>query len=70
MNFVTWSDGSIGCKPSQEEIRDYDLPPIYTQVMIRGYKIIISVGGKEYHFHGTYGGLPFFCPEERRDRYL
>ncbi|MCB0083491.1 MAG: hypothetical protein KDE47_21265, partial [Caldilineaceae bacterium] len=39
---VAWRDGSLGCpEPGM----------MYTQVIINGTKIVLSVNGEEYHYH-------------------
>ncbi len=49
---VTWSDGSLGCpKPGE----------MYTQALVDGYRIVLSVDGQEVHYHGAEGDEPFRC---------
>jgi type III secretory pathway component EscV len=41
---VQWSDGSMGCpQPGM----------MYTQALVPGYQIILSVAGQEYDYHGN-----------------
>jgi hypothetical protein len=49
---VTWRDGSIGCPVEGRS---------YTQALVDGYRIILEVGGEEYHYHGAGSGDPFLC---------
>lgn len=52
---VTWSDGSIGCpEPGM----------FYTQAMVDGYLIILSVDGTEYRYHGGGDNDPFRCDRD------
>jgi hypothetical protein len=50
---VTWPDGSLGCpQPGMA----------YTQVPMDGYRLVLSVGKREFQYHG--GGArraPFLC---------
>jgi hypothetical protein len=44
----TWSDGSLGCpEPGM----------YYTQALVDGYQVIVSVGGKEYDYRAAGGGF-------------
>lgn len=53
---VTWPDGSIGCpEPGM----------MYTQALVPGYRIVVSAGGQELHYHGADGGLPTYCADPR-----
>ena len=54
---VTWPDGSLGCPRSGE---------MYTQALVEGYRIVLSVRGDRVHYHGRSGDEPFRCddPEE------
>lgn len=54
---VTWSDGAIGCPQPGE---------MYTQALVEGYRIELSVEGETVHYHGANGDEPFRCddPEE------
>ncbi len=49
---VTWPDGSIGC-PEPEMV--------YTQALVPGIRIVLSVAGVAYHYHAREGGEPFLC---------
>lgn len=49
---VAWRDGSMGC-PEPDMM--------YTQVIIEGQRIILSVGGEEYHYHAGGNRAPFLC---------
>ncbi len=49
---VTWRDGSMGCaKPGM----------MYTQALIPGMRILLSVDGQEYEYHSGNDRAPFFC---------
>jgi hypothetical protein len=51
---VTWSDGSIGCpKPGEQ----------YTQALIDGQRIILTVTGTEYFYHSEGDGDFFYCEQ-------
>ena len=53
---VTWSDGSLGCpEPGMA----------YTQALVDGIRILLSVDGVEYEYHSGGSGDPFYCPAER-----
>ena len=55
---VTWPDGSYGCP--QPGMR-------YVQVIIDGYRIVLSYAGQIYRYHGGVGRSPFLCePTTRR----
>ncbi|MEJ2161421.1 MAG: hypothetical protein P8X53_13215 [Chromatiales bacterium] len=49
---VTWPDGSIGC-PEPEMV--------YTQALVPGTRVVLSVAGAAYHYHAREGGEPFLC---------
>jgi hypothetical protein len=53
---VTWSDGSLGCPQPGNS---------YTQALVDGYRIVLSVDDTEYHYHGRSGGVPFLCEAPR-----
>ena len=55
---VTWNDGSLGCP---------DADGMYTQALVEGYRIILSVDGRERAYHGQEGLDPFYCanPQQR-----
>lgn len=49
---VMWNDGALGCpRPGLS----------YTQALVPGYRIVLTVGGAEYAYHGRDGGAPFLC---------
>jgi len=53
---VTWRDGSLGCpEPGL----------MYTQALVPGYKVVLSAGGSEYHFHANRSGSYTLCPADR-----
>ena len=54
---VTWRDGSIGC-PMPDQF--------YTQALVNGYRITLTVDGDTHVYHGREGGQPFLCPDDRR----
>lgn len=55
---VAWRDGSLGCpEPGM----------MYTQVIINGTKIVLSVDGEEYHYHAGADGEPFLCDNPNPD---
>ena len=49
---VTWPDGSLGC-PQKDRA--------YTQALVNGRRVILSVAGVDYHYHGGPTGLMFYC---------
>ena len=55
---VTWSDSAVGCpRPGV----------FYTQMLVEGYRVVISVNGEPAYYHSARGRLPFLCPEDRRN---
>jgi hypothetical protein len=49
---MSWSDGSLGCpQPGM----------LYTQVMVDGALIELSVDGTSYSYHSGASGAPFLC---------
>ena len=53
---VTWSDGASGCpEPNM----------FYTQALVPGYRLVFSVAGTQYYYHGQRDQAPFYCPAER-----
>lgn len=51
---VTWSDGSIGCPaPGQS----------YTQALVPGARVILTVDGTEYAYHGEREEPLFYCEQ-------
>lgn len=55
---VTWPDGSLGCPQPGE---------MYTQALVEGLEIVLSVGATRYAYHSSVEGEPFLCeqPAER-----
>ena len=52
MESVTWRDGSLGCpKPGMQ----------YTQALVNGSLIMLSVDERQYRYHSGRGGTPFLC---------
>ncbi|TVR34237.1 MAG: hypothetical protein EA388_09415 [Nitriliruptor sp.] len=51
---VTWPDGAIGC-PEPDMM--------YTQALVEGYRIVLSVDGEEVAYHGEDGGDPARCDD-------
>jgi len=52
MEQVTWRDGSLGCpQPGMQ----------YTQALVNGTLIILSVDDQLYQYHSGKGGMPFLC---------
>ena len=57
---VTWPDTSLGCpSPGMK----------YRQVPSDGYRILLSVAGKQYAYHGNGRRGPFYCPEDSLKRH-
>ncbi|MFL6548970.1 MAG: hypothetical protein ACJ8OJ_09765 [Povalibacter sp.] len=53
---VTWSDGSLGCpEPGM----------LYTQALVRGYRVVATVGDQRFEYHAGLKGPPKFCPADR-----
>lgn len=51
---VTWPDGALGCpEPDQ----------MYTQALVEGYRIVLTVDGEDVAFHGAAGGPPQRCDD-------
>lgn len=54
--WVTWPDGAMGCpEPGM----------MYTQALVPGVWIRLSVDGDEHVYHGRRGAEPFHCPADR-----
>ena len=51
---VTWRSGALGCPVPDRS---------YTQALVDGYRIELSVDGSTYWYHGAGDGDPFFCLE-------
>ena len=49
---VVWPDGSLGCPQAGMA---------YTQALVQGYQVVLSAGGRTYHYHGRDGRQPKFC---------
>lgn len=52
--WVTFSDGSLGCPRPGE---------MYTQALVEGYRIVVEVDGRELTYHGAEGDDPFRCDD-------
>ncbi|MDP3969299.1 MAG: hypothetical protein Q8Q02_13600 [Nocardioides sp.] len=51
---VTWPDGSLGCpKPGE----------MYTQALVEGLEIVLSVAATRYAYHSSLAGEPFLCEQ-------
>ena len=53
---VTWNDGALGCP---------EPGGMYTQALVDGYRILLSVDGEEWAYHGQDGQEPFHCENPR-----
>ncbi|MEM7052981.1 MAG: hypothetical protein AAF446_00390 [Pseudomonadota bacterium] len=54
--FVSWNNGALGCpQPGMA----------YTQALVPGYRLLLTVDGQTYHYHGARDRDPFYCPAER-----
>jgi hypothetical protein len=51
---VTWSDGSLGCPQAGM---------MYTQALVPGYRIVLTVGSDEVAYHGAEGAVPARCDD-------
>ncbi len=51
---VTWNDGSLGCA---------EAGTMYTQALVAGSRITLSVGDRTYEYHAGGGRAPFLCEE-------
>ena len=49
---VVWPDSALGC-PEPEQM--------YAQATQDGFRILLSVAGEEYAYHGSEGRVPFLC---------
>ncbi len=54
--YVTWTDGSLGCP--QPDV-------MYTQALVPGYRIRIRAGTEVLDYHAGKRGLPVLCPPSR-----
>lgn len=53
---VTWSDGSLGCpEPGM----------MYTQALVPGYRVVLSIDGEELSFHAAESGEFSFCQDPK-----
>jgi hypothetical protein len=53
---VTWPDGSLGCpQPGM----------FYTQMVVKGYQVVLVVDGKKYDYRIGAGGKPSLCENGR-----
>lgn len=51
---VTWRDGSLGCA---------EPGTMYTQALVEGHRITLTVGGEEYEYHDGGRRGPFLCED-------
>ena len=49
---VTWNDGSLGCA---------EKGMMYTQALVEGSRIVLSVDGTTYEYHSGGNREPFLC---------
>lgn len=49
---ILWRNGALGCPKADG---------IYTQALIKGYRIILIAEDRDYAFHGREKGLPVYC---------
>jgi hypothetical protein len=58
---VTWNDGSIGCPQ----------PGVfYTQALVEGARVILTLGGIEYAYHQSDGQDPFLCDDPGKGGFI
>lgn len=50
---VTWNDGSLGCPEPGK---------MYTQSLVPGWRIVLSVAEGDHAYHAAQGGTLFYCP--------
>jgi hypothetical protein len=51
---VTWSDGALGCpEPGM----------MYTQALVPGYRVVLTVDGTDVAYHGAEGAAPARCDD-------
>jgi len=53
---VTWSNSAMGCPMPGR---------MYTQALVPGYRIVLSVGEQKFNYHAGSKGDPTFCPPDR-----
>jgi len=53
---VTWSDGSLGCPAPGM---------LYTQALVRGFRVQIRAGNDMLDYHAGPQGQPVLCPADR-----
>lgn len=49
---VTWPDGAIGCPEPGK---------LYTQALVEGHRLVLSVAGHEASYHAGSGGTFWYC---------
>lgn len=49
---VTWSDGSLGCPEPGK---------MYTQSLVPGFRVILTVDGTDHAYHAAEGRELFYC---------
>lgn len=55
---VSWRSGSMGCpKPGM----------MYTQALVPGVLIRLTLDGETYRYHAAKNGQPFYCPNDRAE---
>lgn len=51
---VTWNDGALGCpEPGRS----------YTQALVEGYRVVLTVDGRRFAYHGADGHPPRLCAQ-------
>lgn len=53
---VTWPNSAMGCPMPGR---------MYTQALVPGYRIVLSVGEQKFDYHAGSKGVPTFCPPDR-----
>lgn len=53
---VTWPNGALGCAQPDR---------VYTQALVRGWRVVWQAGGREWHFHAGRSANWLWCPSER-----
>jgi hypothetical protein len=55
---VTWPDAAMGCpEPGQ----------LYAQVLVEGYRVVLSHDSRVWAYHAGSDGQPFLCPSDESD---